>query len=245
MAVSRILILLGALVVSLASTPADALVRDFEPLRHIKPGRARCLLARHPQFVSAWLRSLGGSAEETALIKKNSANIIACFGTNSDGSAWETYYDYTRIRAGLVRTLLQSRRDSIPKTYPMETKSGGANSSALDKRTAATTAAAFTEQAGNCLARRNWNGVRNIILAVDPRMERNYDMTKSAIEREVRLVDLEMETMIALLPDCIPPGSRITIERAKLRDVIEEAALHALGAYPETRAGLALGEHHA
>ena len=207
-------------------TPAQGAV---ESVRYMPPRVSKCLLSRHPRFVDMWLRTLPGSAEEREVLKRNQIGIDTCFGINSDGSRWKKSYNFGRMRAGVVRALLQSRREVLTKVPPTDLVA--TEWYATDNSVPATTnrSAILANEIGVCLARKNWEGVRAIVLAVDSKMERRYDLPQSAEKRELRLVNAELDKMISLVPSCVPEGSKLTLNRISLRSLLEETAFHALG----------------
>lgn len=219
-----------------------ARVQAVESVRYMSPRVSDCFLSRHPKFVDSWLKTLPGSAEERDVLKRNQVHIDTCFGINmGDGwSRWQKSYNYERMRAGVVRALLQSRRDMLakePQTDLAATEWYATESSVpatINRR------AILVNEIGFCLARKNWEGVRAIVLAVNPKMERRYDLPKSVEERELRIVNAELDKMISLIASCVPEGSKLTLNRLSLRSLLEETAFHALDGAAGN--GLALGE---
>lgn len=219
--------MLAAVVCSHGGARAD----DFERRNpNIAPGYAHCLWSRYPSFVQDWMRTLPGSIEEKAVIKRNQLSLDNCFGINSDGSRYFSSYNFDLIRFGVVRSWLQNHRDLLTSTVPSGLAKadwyGSDNSRALP----ANSAGVVTNGIGFCLARQNWEAVRRIVLAVDPKSERRRTprAPKSVQERELRVIDPELDKMIPLISGCVPPGVTVSLNRFKLRSVLEETAYHAV-----------------
>ncbi len=68
-----------------------------------------------------------------------------------------------------------------------------------------------------------------MILAVDPKVEMRDNYSDKVARREVAAVDVELSKVIAAMPDCVRNSSKITFSRVELRNLLEEAALRAIG----------------
>ncbi len=218
---------LGLIAVLVGAMSLAEVARALDPhsVRYMAPRNAKCFLSREQNLVRGWLKSLPGSPEERAVIRRGRIGIDTCFGINSDGSRYFASYDYAKTRAGLVRAILQRHRDKIPQQVPANFVASNwyvGDSQGSDAGILAT-------KVSVCLLNRDWGAVRNILVAVDLKYEGRYDLPKGAIEREIRAVDVEIEKLIAVLPACVPAASKLTIARSGLRNLIEEAALHAIG----------------
>jgi hypothetical protein len=198
---------------------------SLELIRYLSPRVSKCLLYGQPELVRAWLMTSPRSSDEIAVIKRGSVRVDRCFGINSDGSRFVSSYDYTRMRAGIVRAALQTQRNKIPEQVPLEIKasywhlSDGASSSE----------ALLAHQVSVCLVRKNWTSIRNMILAVDPKFEMSDNYSNKIARREVAAVDIELSKVITGLPDCVPERAKLALARVELRNLLEEAALHAIG----------------
>lgn len=197
--------------------------------REMSPSVARCLIQREPALVEAWLRTLPGSSKEARLVSGADARFPACFdrwGQRRPGAIPK--YDRPGIRAGLVRALLQSRRDRLPTDPP---PASGLPYSAEPGDDPATIVAA---DLGACLARRHWSGIVAIVRAVDPEIEGiMYSGSRkagAAREREAARVDSELSRMVPSVAGCVPAGAKLRLERPRLRTLIEEAAWQMISA---------------
>ena len=212
---------------SLGSGGARALV-PMGSRPHLAPSYAKCFLSRHSDFISEWLKTLPGTEEERALLKRNQINIDSCFGINSDGSRYFSSYDYEGIRAGVIRHLIQPRRDKLPQQPP----DGLSNSkwfSIGDVSVPSNAPAALANEMAFCIARKNWEAVRAIVFAVDAKFERRTYLPKGAKERELRAVNAEIDLIVPSVSGCLSVGIKLTLDRRKLRRLLEEAAFQAMG----------------
>ena len=203
---------------------------------HLAPGYAKCLFSRHPDFVNKWLKMLPGTDQEQSLLKQNQDSIDSCFGINSDGSRYFATYDYEGIRAGIIRNLLQSYRDDLTQQPPV----GLSNSkwfSNSDVSVPTSAAAALANEMAFCITRTNWGAVRAIVFAVDAKLERRAYLPKSVEERELRAVNAAIDRIIPSVSACLPVGIKLTLDRRKLRRLLEETAFHAINRYSLPSAG--------
>jgi hypothetical protein len=198
--------------------------------RYMPPRVTSCFLSAHRKEVDALLKTLPGSISERAVLKRNGVGIDTCFGINSDGSRWQSNYEYDRMRAGLVRALLLSHRDSLNQLPPAglaNTNWYAANNTVYGPDDAT---ALRANEIGFCIARQNWQGVLAILFAVDPKMERRHDdLPKSADDRESRIVNDELQKIIPSIAKCVPQGTSLVVNRFQLRSLLEETAFHAVG----------------
>ena len=221
-----ILLVVAGSLLGVGSSTAFADSRSqLELVRYMAPRTFKCFLSRERNLIREWLETLPGSSEEIAVIKRGQIGIDRCFGINSDGSRFFPSYDYARIRAGLVRAILQTQRDKIPEQAPSESTVSNRhfNSDQMPNR------ALLAHQVSVCLVKKNWTPVRDMILAVDPKAEMRENFSRKSAEREVAAVDLELAKVIATLPNCVPERIKLTLARSELRNLVEEATLHAIG----------------
>lgn len=220
-----LLVVVGSLLCVGNSTAFADSRSQLELVRYMAPRTFKCFLSRERVLVREWLETLPGSSDEIAVIKRGQIGIDQCFGINSDGSRFFSSYDHVRIRAGLVRAILQTQRDKIPEQAPSESTASNRhfNNDQLPNR------ALVAHQVSICLVKKNWSSARNMILAVDPKAEMRENFSRKAAEREVAAVDLELAKVIATLPSCVPERIKFTLARSELRNLVEEASLHAIG----------------
>lgn len=229
---------IGTLVVAVCSH-SSASADDFENRNpNIAPGYASCLWSRYPTFIEDWLRTLPASGEERVVIKRNQLSVDNCFGVNSDGSRYFSSYNYSLIRFGLVRSWLQAHRSMLTSATPKGLADANWYVSYDSVVPTDGRAGAITNGIGFCLARQNWEGVRRIVLAVDPKSERRSAprASKGVQERELRVIDPELDKMIPLISGCIPSGVTVSLNRFKLRSLLEETAFHAVSSSTAARA---------
>jgi hypothetical protein len=221
---------------ALASAAFGAAPSAAEPPRAIGelarpmwPPVARCLIEREPAMVEDWLRTLPGSAEEERLVRSAEPRFPACFGElyGLNGSVWLSDYDRAGMRRGLVRALLQARRDDLPAEPP----AAAAQPWYDPRRDAARSAgAAVAADLGACLARKHWQSVVAIVRAVDPKTEHSMlwlsPKAKATLKREAAAADSELSKIVPSIAGCVPAGTRLRLDRASLRSLLEEAAYH-------------------
>jgi hypothetical protein len=201
--------------------------------REMLPPVARCLIQREPALVGSWLRTLPGSPEEARIVRRAEPRLPACFDpfVHTSRADWVPEYNVVSIRAGLVRALLQARRRGLPADPPAGTRPPWYSipSDGRDARAAAL--AIVASDLGLCLARKHWRSVVAIVDTVDPETENLFfssasPKAKAAREREAALVERELAKVIPSIAGCFPAGATLTIDRRRLRSLLEEAAYH-------------------
>lgn len=199
--------------------------------REMSPAVSRCLIQREPALVDRWLRTLPGSLEEDRLVSRAEPRFPACFGQvfGFNGTVWMAKYDKPGMRAALVRALLQARRGDLPRDPPPGADapyySGAAGAGEVGENAAAIVAADMA----SCLARKHWRNVVAIIDAVDPRAETFWSESRKARlarKREAAAVDSELRKILPSIAGCVPAGTKLRMDRPRLRSLLEEAAWH-------------------
>lgn len=216
--------------VAVALAQASGQASDAElPDRYLSPRTSKCFLSRQNGFVERLLATLAGSNGERAVLERSRIEIDSCFGINSDGSRFRSSYDFGRMRAGIVRALLLSRRDLLTVQAPPRLANHTWYMSGQPGEVLPEPELVLANDIGFCLARKNWGGVRAIVLATDPKFEGRDPLPKGVREHEARAVEGELKRMVSLLPSCVPAGLKIRLSRVRLRSLLEETALHAVG----------------
>lgn len=193
-----------------ATTQASAAPPPVQE-RHQLPMRsenAQCLIRRHPAFVSAWAATLPGTAAEKKLVRPAESFFTSCFPSwpNAYASTW----NYEGIRQRLILELLRPRLASLSDQAPaglrktvwfVSDQSGDPGAAA----------ALLANDLGFCVARSDWSSTRILVQANEGAPEE-----KAALRRLVRLV-----------PGCVPPGQKLTLDAERLRTILTETVFHA------------------
>jgi hypothetical protein len=182
-------------------------------------------------MVAAWIETLPGTEEEQQLVRENEAKFPACFGevfspfTNS----YIGQYNISGMRAALIRRLLQVRKERLSDAgLPNLDKARwyvNPSNPVWEQRPDAVIAADL----GVCLARKHWNSAISLVTLVDPRFESAQYVnvaTRAARKREGVAVDANRSAFIPAISGCVPAGTKVTLDKARLRSLVEEAVLH-------------------
>lgn len=196
-------------------------------VQEMSPPVARCVIRRDRSMVEAWLRTLPGSPEEARIVRRAEPRFPPCFdrwGHRQGG--WLPRYDTPGMRAGLVRALLQSRRAQLPDQPPAV-----AGPAHPEPAPGADPVPFLAAELGACLARKHWPGVLAIVKAVDPKTESSEFLymdsrAEAALRRESEAVDEALSKIVPSIPSCVPAGTRLRLNRLRLRTLLEEAAYH-------------------
>lgn len=195
----------------------------------MSPPVARCLIEREARIVGEWLHTLPGSPEEARLVRASEARFQACFGFL--GISWNPEYDTARMRAGLVRARLQAMRDRLPLQLPGGNSQPEWYSKLLsDNSEQVNESDILAVEIGTCLARKHWNNAIKLVTIVDPKIEQAsivFGWTKQSSERrEKAAADAALNEIVPFIAACVPAGTRLAIDRPRLRALVEEGIYH-------------------
>lgn len=194
------------------------------------PAVSRCLIRREPDLVTGWLQTLPATAEEAALVRGGESRFAACFDPYAQAAGgWLESYDAASMRPALVRAILQSRRDSLPRE-PDASADRQPWYRVPENPPPETVSAIVAADLGLCLARKDWADVIMLIEVVDPSVERVEMMGAQRRQKAMRKEDSEVSKILPkFIPNiagCLPEGLKLRLDSQRLKDIIDEAAYH-------------------
>jgi hypothetical protein len=207
---SALLALLALLPSAQPAFAAPPPVSQQHQLR-MRPESAECLIRRRGRYVQAWLSTLAGTAEEKKRIRPVEQDFPACFP--SWPFAYASSWNHEGIRRGVIREMLRPRLAALTDQpppglsraawYPPEQAADPGGRAAL-----------LANDLGFCLARSDWASTRALVRA-EP------DSPEAAAA---------LNTLVPGIAGCLPPGQKLTLDRARLHAIMVETVYHATAA---------------
>lgn len=170
----------------------------------------QCIVERDPNLIESWFTTLPGSSQERKLFSRLEDQFIRCFRTNKSQMVdWVPQYDYAAMRVAILQFVLKSGSVDVPESRP----------AGLDRAAWYATEGSIPPESviandlGFCLAKSDWLAARTVVLS-----------RRGSMEEATAL-----RTLVPLVGGCIPAGAKLRIDMARLREILEETAYHAVG----------------
>lgn len=170
----------------------------------------QCIVERDPELIVSWFGTLPGSSQERKIVSRRDYQFYSCSRMNQAQMVdWVPQYDFGAIRVAILQFLLMNGSVALPEGRP----------AGLDKAAWYATDGSLPPESvvandlGFCLAKSDWPAARTVVLS-----QRGSTEEATALRK-----------LVPLIGGCIPAGAKLKIDKARLREILEETAYHAVG----------------
>lgn len=170
----------------------------------------QCIVERDPNLIVSWFNTLPGSSQERKHFSRLEDQFIRCFRTNKSQMVdWVPQYDYAAMRVAILQYLLKDGSVIVPEIRP----AGLDRAAWYAKEGSIPPESVVANDLGFCLAKTDWPAARTVVLS-----------SRGSKEEATAL-----RTLVPLVGGCIPTGAKLRIDRARLREILEDTVYHAVG----------------
>jgi hypothetical protein len=209
-----VFIAVSLLTATIAASKAVALEsssrRTGDLVKQMDDRTIQCIIEHNPDLVLSWFNTLPGSSLERKLVSRREGQLAWCNGTVlAQAVDWVPQYDFGAIRVAILHFLLKNGSVVLPESRP----------AGLDKAAWYATEGSLPPESvvandlGFCLAKSDWPAARTVVLS-----QRGSTEEATALRK-----------LVPLIGGCIPAGAKLEIDKARLREILEETAYHAVG----------------